>query len=86
MIRATAMTGLCGLNGSIVMNDNKLAKLREVGYRLNDVCGECVAGSFIDGKPVGICVMHQYVDEGHGKVRNIGVHRYGSCGSFERKR
>jgi hypothetical protein len=46
-----------------VPNENKLAKAREVGLRIGEVCGNCVHRQVGMGGLVGSCKLHSYLHQ-----------------------
>lgn len=68
------------------MDENKLKKLREVGYRIQDVCGLCKNCWFSSPSAVwGTCKISCYEHLKHSdSTRQMSIFRYGTCSKFER--
>ncbi len=67
------------------MDENKLKKLKEVGFVMNRCCGLCSFATFSPGVGVyGECSEHTYEHKKHtGPKRDVTVHKYGYCPCFE---
>ncbi len=66
------------------MDQNKLEKLREMGYSFQPVCALCMHSSF----PInnwGTCNQSLYMHLKHKEFRDLSIHKYGSCSSFDRE-
>ncbi len=65
-------------------DENKIKKLREVGYRIPGLCGYCKHGGFTNSM-WGICGLHRYEHKKHDNPedgRGVSVHVTGGCPSF----
>lgn len=64
------------------MDANKLAKLKEIGYTIHQVCGLCV---YFQGRTeFGDCTQFTYEHIKHSAVaKNLSVHKFGTCVNFE---
>ena len=70
------------------MDDNKLHKLREIGYTIRKCCGTCLHATFKGNSSWGTCGIFTYDHKKHtggGKssTRALSISTYGSCKSFE---
>ncbi len=66
------------------MDVNKFKKLEEIGYIIKCVCGLC--DQFRSGMHVwGTCKReeYKYTHLKHGNVRELSVHKFGSCKEFK---
>lgn len=65
-------------------DENKFAKLREVGYKIPGLCAFCQCGDFTKtGATWGTCSKHLYEHGKHtGEARGVSIHFLGSCPSF----
>jgi len=65
------------------MDQNKLKKLHDIGYKINGCCGICAhANSFNDDWTT--CKVHTYNHLKHtDEVRQLSVFIFGSCPQFE---
>jgi hypothetical protein len=65
------------------MDTNKLNKLKEVGYRLQDCCATCVHSLFdigIQYSDFGTCKIHEYEHQKHSdQKRKLSINKYGKC-------
>ena len=62
------------------MDQNKLKKLREIGYEITFSCSHCEYSNFKKGLPWGICILHEYKHFKHtGDNRELSIYRYGRC-------
>lgn len=60
------------------MDENKRAKMDEVGYKIQATCGSCVfANLSADG--YGTCEVHEYFHGKHQETRKLSIHRSGVC-------
>lgn len=69
------------------MDDNKLLKLREVGYTIRRTCGSCVHGSFPNNQ-WGSCSVNTYDHLKHDNPdegREMSVHQFGYCEKYTPK-
>ena len=66
------------------MDQNKLNKLKEIGYQVKNTCGTCINFRQYTDEHFGECEKHTYVHLKHsGKPRLLSVVEYGSCPSYE---
>lgn len=66
------------------MDANKLVVLREIRYRIVEVCGRCEHSEIAPGADWGTCRRFTYRHEKHaGAERDLSVHRMGVCPVFE---
>jgi hypothetical protein len=66
------------------MDDNKLKKLKVLGYQVNKACGLCQHGQFKPGSDFGTCSVVTYTHLKHtGEDRQMSINRYGVCPNFE---
>lgn len=67
------------------MDQNKVKKLQEVGFKILSTCGRCKYGRF--GNPdnfFGECARFTYDHLKHSRnPRQLSVHSAGNCGDFE---
>lgn len=65
------------------MDSNKLNKLKDIKYRIQDCCGTCVYANLSpDGW--GTCMKHIYKHQKHsGEERQVSIHQYGVCVDFK---
>jgi len=64
------------------MDENKLKKLNEVGYAVNECCGLCKHGMFAGRSDFGTCAIKTYDHLKHtGSDRQLSINRYGACAS-----
>ena len=61
---------------------NKLAKQKEVVFKILPTCGICRFGYFTFSK-YGGCRKFDYQHEKHTDIKQMGIHIAGSCPSFE---
>lgn len=62
------------------MDENKLDKLREVGYEIKACCRLCLHGNFAPFSDFGTCAKHTYEHLKHtGEPRQLSIHRMGKC-------
>ena len=70
-------------------DENKLQKLRDIGYAIPGLCGYCKHGNFAGPKALdgwGVCDLHRY---NHGKHTNpeggrkVSIHATGNCPQFK---
>ena len=69
------------------MDDNKLNKLREIGYTIRKSCGECEHGGFNGNNYWGTCQLHRYSHKKHdggvkGADRELSIYCHGVCEDF----
>jgi hypothetical protein len=67
------------------MDANKRLELLRIGYQIRGACGLCKHGVFAPKQDFGTCSIYTYQHLKHtGDRRQLSVHQYGSCDSFER--
>lgn len=67
------------------MDQNKLDKLKEIGYEIKPTCGTCIHFKQFSDADFGDCQKHEYVHLKHsGGRRKLSVVRDGSCNEYER--
>ena len=66
------------------MDQNKLIKLKEIGYSFASICALCEHSSFPKNE-WGTCESHMYVHKKHREFRNLSIHKFGGCSSFARR-
>ncbi|MHA2426951.1 MAG: hypothetical protein ACXADB_02855 [Candidatus Hermodarchaeia archaeon] len=65
------------------MDDNKVEKLRKVGYKLQASCQLCANGMFSSKSSWGECKKFDYKHQKHSKSkRQLSIHASGVCDSF----
>ncbi len=65
------------------MDLNKLAKLHEIEYKINCVCGLC-EWSIFPYNEWGTCELYTYDHLKHSAETNqLSIHKFGSCGKFK---
>jgi len=68
------------------MDENKLTRLREIGYTLHRTCNHCEHGQFNNLGDWGTCVIHDYKHKKHsGSERRLSINRCGKCPKFKLK-
>lgn len=63
-------------------DDNKFAKLREVGYRIPATCATCIHGQFPGNTAWGTCALHRYFHKKHANPesgRGVSIRADGTC-------
>lgn len=66
------------------MDQNKLNKLKEIGYKIPPSCGTCVHFKQFDDMHFGECDVNEYTHLKHsGGKRKLSVVQYGSCDKYE---
>lgn len=66
------------------MDKNKLQVLRDVGYKIQPVCGLCKHGQFNFSNLFGACTIRTYKHLKHSAVaKDLSISRYGTCPEFE---
>ena len=62
-------------------DENKFAKLKEIGYAIPMTCALCEHSNFPSPRaPWGTCRLHQYKHLKHtGPERGVSIHRGGCC-------
>jgi len=66
-----------------VPDANKIQKLSEIEYAIRQTCGTCEFGRFRENLDWGVCKKHDYVHLKHRVVKQLSVHRAGSCPDYE---
>jgi len=65
------------------MDENKLKKLKEIGYKIQECCGVCNFRNFNLGAEFGMCLCYKYEHKKHTESkRHLSINRYGHCRSF----
>ena len=65
------------------MDENKLNKLRDIGYTLRKCCGTCKHRYFEFRAEWGTCNIHEYKHKKHtDDVRGLSIHLYGFCADY----
>lgn len=68
------------------MDENKRLVLQQIDYNIQKSCGMCIHSSFVGSGNFGDCRVNKYEHLKHtDRVRNLSIHRYGSCPKFEWK-
>lgn len=66
------------------MDQNKLEKLRQIGYDIEACCAFCKHSKLEKGKDFGVCKNFTYDHIKHtGPDRYLSINRYGICHEFE---
>ena len=67
------------------MDENKLKRLKEVGYVINNTCNLCKHSVFVSGyTDWGTCGKHKYSHLKHSdSERQMSINRSGGCKDFE---
>ena len=65
------------------MDINKLKKLKDIKYSFSNICALCTYSKFPNNN-WGFCNRNFYVHKKHKNIRNLSVHKFGSCESFVR--
>lgn len=66
------------------MDQNKLAKLDEIDYRIPALCALCAHGRFVGTDDWGVCTKFTYVHQKHtGEPRELSITRFGSCSEWD---
>jgi hypothetical protein len=62
------------------MDKNKLAELRQIGYRIPKTCGLCKHGVFVGFNEWGSCAVRTYDHLKHTDARRqLSIYKGGSC-------
>lgn len=62
------------------MDENKLKKLKSLGYEIKACCDLCMHGDFHPKQDFGVCLTHKYKHQKHtGDARCMSIHRNGVC-------
>ena len=65
------------------MDQNKLKKLKKLGYEISPCCGLCIHGKFNQNTDFGVCGKHEYKHLKHKRTCELSVFKYGHCDEFE---
>lgn len=66
------------------MDNNKLQKLKDIGYEIKPSCGTCKHFQQYEDAHFGECDAQDYVHLKHsGGKRKLSVVMYGSCSKYE---
>lgn len=66
------------------MDENKLAKLKEIDYKIRDTCHNCKHFKQTSDKFFGECLAHHYTHKKHtGEARQLSVYLGGTCNEHE---
>lgn len=66
------------------MDENKVDKYKELGYKITKVCGACIHGRFTPHTIWGTCSKYAYEHLKHTDAdRQLSIHKYGACPSAE---
>ena len=65
------------------MDENKLTKLKEIGYVVYRTCGTCRFANFTGLNDFSVCSKHDYSHLKHTEMRSLSVNINGSCPSYE---
>jgi len=66
------------------VDENKLKKLREIGYVVQGCCGLCKHSMFVSGRLFGSCYKHSYQHKKHtGSERPLSITQSGLCFDYE---
>lgn len=67
------------------MDSNKLAVLKSLPYEILPTCGLCAHADIRRGSDgFGTCFINTYEHMKHGEVRQMSIHRSGTCPRWER--
>lgn len=67
------------------MDENKLIKLKDVGYTVKKVCALCRYSLFAPHKLFGVCTAYEYTHQKHtGPDRRLSILKFGYCNDFKR--
>ena len=72
--------------GTKMPDENKFIGLRRIGYCIRGTCVHCVHCNFNPHLEWGTCGLHHYEHKKHNNPdggREISIHIFGSCRSFE---
>lgn len=64
------------------MDPKKLAVLRSLPYRILPTCGLCLNADIRRGEAFGTCQRHSYEHVKHRELRQLSIHRSGTCPDF----
>ena len=66
------------------MDENKLKKLHEIGYKFQPCCGMCKHSTFSPGSMFGDCGIHSYDHLKHtAESKPLSVNVFGHCPRYE---
>lgn len=66
------------------MDQNKIQKLKDIGYQVKQVCGNCIHFKQFEDMHFGECHNHEYTHLKHtGGKRKLSVVQYGRCDNWE---
>lgn len=66
------------------MDENKLKKLMEIGYKIEPCCGFCIHRDMHPRSVWGVCRCWSYDHLKHtGLERELSISRFGHCQHFE---
>jgi len=67
------------------MDENKLKKLEDIGYKIKRTCALCKNSEFPSFTAIwGVCKIQNYSHLKHTDAnRQLSICRYGQCGKFE---
>jgi hypothetical protein len=65
------------------MDKNKLQVLRDIDYKINPCCGNCVHGDFGETN-FGTCAIQSYFHLKHQRTHGLSIYRFGRCPKWER--
>lgn len=68
------------------LDANKLVKLKVIGYKVRQTCGNCVHSFFPNQRTDwGTCSKHQYDHLKHSdQTRQLSINRFGRCDTYEK--
>jgi hypothetical protein len=67
------------------MDENKRAKLIDIGYHIRPCCAMCRHAEFKPTQAWGGCQLHEYTHLKHsGPDKKLSIHLLGFCSGFER--
>ena len=62
------------------MDENKVKKYEELGYKIAKVCGNCIHSRFTPHTVWGTCSKYTYEHLKHAEAeRNLSIHKFGVC-------
>ena len=65
------------------MDGNKLKVLRDLDYKINKCCGNCLHSSFKGGSLFGVCKVNDYIHLKHtGEKRQMSINYFGECHKY----
>lgn len=67
------------------MDENKVIKLKDIGYTVKEVCALCKHSSFTPHNSFGVCTAYKYTHQKHtGPDRELSIFKFGHCSDFKR--